>query len=232
MNKVLALLTMILSLSANAQGGIFGKDPIINLENIDKKPISWGYYLGVNFYDFKMDYKRDAKDVTVNSTTGFNVGMIGNVRISNHFDVRLEPGVSFTTRNLTFHQVPDVYDQLREVKSTYINIPIIVHYSAKRTGNIKPYLLGGYMHSINLAANEDAKDDNSAQKFRMKSATGSMVAGVGIDLYFEYFKFSPSIRGVFGIDDELVRDNDPNSPWTGNIHKMNTRGVFLNFAFH
>ena len=38
--------------------------------------------------------------------------------------------------------------------------------------------------------------------------------GFGIDLYFEYFKFSPSIRGVFGMKDELIRDNDPNSPWT------------------
>ena len=56
--------------------------------------------------------------------------------------------------------------------------------------------------------------------------------GFGIDVYFEYFKFSPSIRGVFSTKDELIRDNDPNSPWTGNIQSMKTRGFFINFAFH
>jgi hypothetical protein len=55
---------------------------------------------------------------------------------------------------------------------------------------------------------------------------------VGIDIYFEYFKFSPSIRGVFGINDELIRDYDSDSPWTGNISSMKTRGIFVNFTFH
>jgi hypothetical protein len=30
----------------------------------------------------------------------------------------------------------------------------------------------------------------------------------------------------------LIRDNDPNSPWTGNVASMRTRGVFINFTFH
>jgi hypothetical protein len=56
--------------------------------------------------------------------------------------------------------------------------------------------------------------------------------GFGIDLFSEYFIFSPSVRGVFGLNDELIRDKDPNSPWTGNIESMKTRAVFINFTFH
>jgi hypothetical protein len=37
---------------------------------------------------------------------------------------------------------------------------------------------------------------------------------------------------LFSLKNELVPDEDPNSPWTGNIKKMSTRGVFLNFSFH
>ena len=55
--------------------------------------------------------------------------------------------------------------------------------------------------------------------------------GFGIDLYLEWFKFSPSIRGVFAISDELVADDDPNSPWTGNIDFMKTSGIMINFTF-
>ena len=53
----------------------------------------------------------------------------------------------------------------------------------------------------------------------------------GIDLYLPYFKFSPSIRGVFALSDELVRDEDPNSLYTSNIEVMQSRGIFLNFTF-
>jgi len=56
--------------------------------------------------------------------------------------------------------------------------------------------------------------------------------GLGIDVFSEYFIFSPSVRGVFGLNDELMKDVDPNSPWTGNIESMKTRGLFINFSFH
>ena len=35
----------------------------------------------------------------------------------------------------------------------------------------------------------------------------------------------------FAINDEIIRDVDPNSPWTGNVTSMKTRGVFINFTF-
>lgn len=91
--------------------------------------------------------------------------------------------------------------------------------------------MAGLSTSINLASDEDSKDDNSAGVFRMKTNTYYYELGFGIDFYTQYFKFTPSIRGVFALNDELVRDNDPNSPWTGNIESLKTRGVFINFTF-
>ena len=66
----------------------------------------------------------------------------------------------------------------------------------------------------------------------MKKNNFSYELGIGIDIYLPYFIFSPSIRGVFANTDELVRDEDPNSPWTGNVDFFGTRGVFLKLAFH
>ena len=97
---------------------------------------------------------------------------------------------------------------------------------------MRTYLLGGVGTTLNLSSNSKSKDDNSEQKFRVKPWTQNYTLGFGIDLYFEYFKFSPSIRGVFGFNDELIRDDDPNSPWTGNIESMKTRAILINFTFH
>jgi hypothetical protein len=92
--------------------------------------------------------------------------------------------------------------------------------------------LAGLSRTINLASNSKSEDDNSQQKFRVNPWTSNYELGFGIDLYLEYFKFSPSIRGVFGTGDELIRDKDPNSPWTGNINSMSTRAILINFTFH
>lgn len=234
MKKLFVVFAFLLTVSSHAQKGLgmFGKNPIINLENFDKQRVHWGYYLGFNSYDFKFDYLSVAKDIEVQTTTGFNVGLIGNLRIIEHLDLRFEPGLYYAQRNLIYPNIEDAFDRKREVRSTYINFPLLLKFSSKRLGNIRPYLIGGVSQSMNLGSNSKAKDDNYNERWRMKKMTGNYEMGFGIDLYFEYFKFSPSIRGVFGMDDELIRDNTPESPWTGNVASMKTRGIFINFAFH
>ncbi|KIX21791.1 PorT protein [Flavobacterium sp. 316] len=228
-NIILFLITTTLGY---AQGGLFGKDPIINLENFDKQKIHWGYYLGFNSLDYKFDYLSPTKDIESETTIGFNVGLVGNLRLMEYIDLRFEPGLNITQRNLIYPNIEDPVDRLREVKSTYIHFPLLLKFSSKRTGNIRPYLLGGVSASLNLSSNSKAPDDNFNDRFRVKKWTNNYEIGFGIDLYLEYFKFSPSIRGVFSMNDELIRDNTPDSPWTGNIQEMKTRGIFINFTFH
>jgi len=229
MKQFLLLFLLIFSLNCSAQ--LFGRDPIVNLENFDKQRVSWGYYLGFNFYDFKFEYEGIDKDILVESTVGFNVGLIGNLRLNEYFDLRFEPGLSFNQRNLSFPNFADEDEGLREVQSTYIHFPLLVKFSSARTGNIKPFLIGGVSTALNLSSNANSKEDNTNNVFRMAKWTNFYEVGIGIDLYLEYFKFTPSLRGVFSFNDELIRDNDPNSPWTGNVGSMKTRGVFLNFTF-
>ncbi|WP_291867779.1 porin family protein [Maribacter sp.] len=209
----------------------FNERPVLNLENEDEPLLNWGYYLGFNQYDFKFSYINNAPDILVQKSIGFNVGLIGELRLNDFLDLRFEPGLSYSSRNLGFTGFTEERDAIREVKSTYINFPLLLKASTKRLGNWKPYLVGGVSTSMNLGSNETSLDDNSAGTFRMKKSVYNYELGFGIDFYLEYFKFSPSIRGVFAITDELVRDADPNSPWTGNIDLMQTRGLFINFTF-
>ncbi len=225
------LLTLFLALACLAAGQAqFKKDPILNLQTEDKNLLNWGYYLGFNSFDFKFEYGNDQPIIEVERSIGFNVGLIGELRLNEFLDVRFEPGLFYSNRNLTFPGAPEG-DQLREVKSTYISFPLLLKASARRFGNFKPFLIGGFSTAMNLGANEDSLDDNSSGTFRMKRQVFNYELGFGIDFYLEYFKFSPSIRGIFAINDELVPDVDPASPWTGNLVAMRTRGIFINFTF-
>jgi len=153
------------------------------------------------------------------------------MRINEFLDLRFEPGLFYSQRTLGFPGFSEQNDALRVLKSTYINFPLLLKVSTKRLGNWKPYIIGGPYAAINLGSNEKSLDDNSSGTFRMKQKVYGYELGFGIDFYTEYFKFSPSIRGVFALTDELVPDEDPNSPWTGNIEALRTRGIFVNFTF-
>ena len=224
----LLLLTLARGQPALAQ---FNEKPILNLQNEDKKLFNWGYFLGFNQYGFKFEYQNDLPDVLVNESIGFNVGLIGEMRINEFLDLRFEPGLFYSKRELGFPGFTSENEAIREVQSTYISFPLLLKVSTRRIGNWKPFVIGGAGMAINLGANEDSPDDNSSGTFRMKRQVFNYELGFGIDFYLEYFKFSPSIRGVFALTDELVRDADPNSPWTGNINAMKTRGIFVNFTF-
>ncbi len=238
MKKILLVILFLLPFK-NATAQLFTKEKVANYpnDNIDQKFLSWGYFIGFNSYDFKFEYNRNLKDILVDDAIGFHLGLIGDMRINNYLNLRLEPGVFFTTRNLRYNESYFINtnfndaDLLREVKSTYIHIPLLLKASTKRINNIKPFIIGGFSAALNLSSNQENPDDNSAQVFRMTKNNYFYELGFGIDLYLPYFKFTPSIRGVFAFNDELVRDENPNSPWTSNVHSMKTRGVFINFTF-
>ena len=203
----------------------------------DNDLLRWGYFLGINNYDFNFDYNEDLRDIYVKRSPGFNVGLIGNLRINEFLDLRLEPGLLITTRELYYSQTyfegltVKESDLTREVKSTYVHIPLLLKVSTKRVNNFKPFIVGGVSTALNLSSNETNPNDNSNGQFRTTKNNLFYELGFGIDFYLHNFKFTPSIRGLFGINDELVRDENPDSPWTGNVNNMKSRGVFINFTF-
>ncbi len=234
-NILLVLTFLIASQSVSAQ--LFTREKIKNIENFDKKIVSWGFYLGLNSYDYQFNYEEDLKEILVETSLGFSVGLVSNLRINDHLDLRFEPGLFITTRNIQYD--PTYFnglefndaDLLREVKSTYVHFPLLLKVSTKRLNNFKPFVIGGLSMALNLSSNENNPDDNAAGQFRTTKNVLFYELGIGVDFYNQWFKFTPSIRGVFAMNDELVRDEDPDSPWTGNIATMKTRGVFLNFTF-
>lgn len=235
MKKLFFLGITVFFLMPSASAQLFTKERLANLETFDNRFLSWGYFLGFNSYDFKFKYNEELEeqnaDVLVNSDVGFNVGLVGDMRVNKYINLRLEPGLYYTQRNLTFPGFEDESDFLREVKSTYIHVPLLVKFSTKRLNNIKPFIVAGVSSSFNLSSNQDNPQDNEDGEFRMMKRASYFELGFGIDFYLFYFKFTPSIRGVFATTDELVPDDNPNSAWTGNIAEMQTRGIFINFTF-
>ena len=203
---------------------------ISNLQNFDQKKIHFGYYIGLNNYNYKLDYLNNPNSnerINIENSFGFSVGLIGDLKLRKNLNLRFEPGLKTNKLNVLYPN-----DEERKIKSTYIQLPLLLKYSAKRYNNIRPYVLGGLSTSFNLSSNQDNPQDNASNVFRVKTNTFYYELGFGIDFYLQYFKFSPSIRGVFSLKNELIPDNTSTSFYTGNIDKMSARAIFINFSFH
>lgn len=216
------------------------RERLINLPSFDKKPVHYGYFLGLNQYDFKFEYIQNyykelmLKDIAVEQQKGFSVGLIGDLRINEYMNLRFEPGLFYNKRDLIYPEYAEFTkenDRYRDIKSTYIHLPLLLKISTKRINNFRPFIVGGFSTDFNLSSNQKNSDDNASNVFRVMSQNINYELGLGFDFYLYYFKFSPSLRGIFSMQNELIPDNDPESPWTGKINNMFSRGVALIITF-
>ena len=71
-----------------------------------------------------------------------------------------------------------------------------------------------------------SREDNDSGQFRLRTNMNAFEVGLGVELYLPFFRLTPSIRGIFSMQDEIVPDD-----WTVAIQSLKTQGVFLNFIF-
>lgn len=218
------------------------KERVEYLPNEDKKQLHFGYYLGLNKKSFKIRLNDSQLAlnagtdnlVSIEESFGFNVGLVVDYKLHDNINLRFEPGLSSNTKTLTFNNpdIPDTdRDRIREVPGTYLRMPLLLKFSTNRLDNMRAFVIGGLSYDFNFSSNQDNVDDNFQGQFRMKKNNFMYEVGIGVDLYLYYFKFSPSIRGIFAINNEIVPDNIDSSPWTLPIDYFGTRGIFINFTF-
>jgi len=215
------------------------KDRIEYLPNFDKKQLHFGYYLGLNKKTFKVSYNSFLTDLNVDDDNylsveesfGFNIGLIVDYKLHDNINLRFEPGLSSNTKTLTYNFL----NEEREVPGTYLRMPLLLKFSTNRLDNMRAFVIGGVSYDFNFSSNENNVNDNSQGEFRMKKSNFMYEIGVGVDIYLFYFKFSPSIRGIFAINNEIIPDTNFGEPYTGPytgvIDYFGTRGVFINFTF-
>jgi len=222
-----------MALSASSQK----RRNVDNLPTFDDPKIHYGFYLGINQNDFKVNYRPSnfpSTIVEIKPTLGFNVGLIADFRVHKNVNLRFEPGLISNSKTIYFNNSPTLNterDSIREIGSTYLHLPLVFKFSSDRWNNVRPYVLAGVSYDHNFSSNQENSDDNFSGEFRMKTSNFMYELGVGVDIYLSFFKFSPSIRGVFAMNRELIDDNNSNSPWTSPINIFSTRGIFLNFSF-
>ena len=80
-----------------------------NLPTFDDPKIHYGFYLGINQNDFKVNYRPSnfpSTIVEIKPTLGFNVGLIADFRVHKNVNLRFEPGLISNSKTIYFNNSP------------------------------------------------------------------------------------------------------------------------------
>ena len=118
---------------------------------------------------------------------------------------------------------------ITNVRSSYLNFPLDVKYTALRLNNYRPYLIGGIYGSVDIGRKK-------GNPILLKSTDFGFEFGLGCDIYLPYFKLCPELKFCFGLVNLLEKDrpdlvDQANIKYTDALSKATSRMVILTFNF-
>ncbi|WKK85850.2 porin family protein [Marivirga arenosa] len=207
-----------------------------NLPNYDDALIHYGFYLGGHTANMKVRYNEDylsnqfdsLHSVIPESSPGFTVGFIVNLRLAQYLDLRTLPGVGLYQYTLNYN----TYDQAEEVtfqgkkEAFYAELPLLLKYKSQRRKNFRAYMIGGAKPSFEVSGKRPSEIKEDV--LLINTFNLALEVGFGVDIYYELFKFSPEIRFSRGLTNALYsRQNSYSSP----LNELVTNSVSIYFQF-
>lgn len=217
-----------------------GQNYSAHLGSFDQKVFHMGIQIGYTQSKFDLNFSEDeALRENILGTTsyyspGFHINYVGDLRLSDYFNLRFLPGVTLISRDVAYvwsdayTSTHWKYDQMRTVESVYGEIPLEIKFRSKRYGNIRPYLTAGGSWGFDFASLFKNKNNNDESIIRLNIMDLRYTTGVGIDFFLRYVKFAIEMKMSFGLVDLKVADNDL---YTQSADFFKSRTFMLSFTF-
>lgn len=200
-----------------------------NQESHDDKPYHFGINIGFNQSHFNFTHSPrflqydSIMDVESINNPGINLAWLVNVRMSNHFDLRVHPlDLTFSEKAFLFTQKYDADTSVtQKIQSITLSFPVNIAFSSDRIRNFKVYLLAGGKFDYDLASNKGATE--TGDQIKLNRMDLSAEVGLGFHIYFPFFVLSPEIKLSSGLSD--LHNRDPNLKYSNVIDKINSRMI-------
>lgn len=246
MNRL--ILTFLIAFAAHsilyAQEGAVENRPYTDL-----RPFHFGIIVGTHLQDMTVtnvgpqvitmtDGSSQQYNITADQDSwdnGFQVGVLGELRLSQHFQLRAAPTLYFGSRHFSFinHALNTddaMYKRTQTMKTVYLGCAFDLIFAGKRNGNQRPYMLVGLTPSYNLTS-------KSSDYIKLKQSDLFLEAGVGFDFYLPYFKLRPELKFMYGLGNvldtkhpERLRD-ESKRPYAMSVNDARSKMIALTFYF-
>jgi len=227
--KGIKALLILLCLMAGSQ--LHAQTHIPNMPEHDDKAYYFGITFGANYSTFRINNTQSFADhdtfksIQPGSGPGFNLGIMGNLRLTKFIDLRFIPALVFAEKKLTLVDMNNVVTKT-SVESIYMQLPLQVKFKSDRINNFRFYGIIGGKFDYDLASN--ARSRRQDELLRVKAIDVGADVGIGFEFFYPNFIFSPEIKLSQGFINTQYKDSD--IPLSNTIDAIRTRMIV--FSIH
>ena len=188
-------------------GSLFAQErKIQNRPFLDDRVWHYGFLVGLNIQDLSLannglPYINNGvveywyADVP-EYTPGFSVGVLGELKANDWLSVRIIPTMHFGDKKVVFKEQRSGKVTEQYIKSTYLSVPFDLKISAARFNNYRPYVVTGLAPTVDLTVKK-------GKELLVKRTDVMFEVGMGLDLYYPFFKMIPELKFCFGLNNIL-----------------------------
>ncbi len=192
----------------------FAQRPLLNMPDHDEKKYYFGITFGLNFSVYQINYTQSFattdtfKRIQPTWQPGFNLGLVGNLKLSNFVDLRFIPSLSFAEKTVSYtYGMTSIGDSpiVKNIESIYLHLPVQFKFKSDRIKNFRFYALAGGKFDYDMAAN--ARSHRPDEFLKVSPMDFGVEVGVGFEFFNPSFIFSPEIKISQGLNNQLFPDH-------------------------
>lgn len=228
MNHILQKSLGIVLLALACSSAVQAQEKIINMPEHDSKWYYFGLTFGFNYSTFRVSQTQSFAQADTFMKVqpvwgpGFNLGIMGNLRLNSFIDLRFIPALVFAEKKLATQQ-PGEEEQIRSIESIYMQLPLQLKFKSDRIKNFRFYGMIGGKFDYDLAAN--ARSRRNDEWLRVRPVDIGAEVGVGFEFFYPNFIFAPEIKLSQGFLNEHYSDSE--IPLSNTIDKITTRMIVI-----
>jgi len=195
-----------------------------NMEDHDQKRYYFGVNFGLNQATYNISHTEafnpmtdSFRNIQSKYSTGFHVGLIGTLKLTNFVDLRLLPTILFA--NKPIHVTYTHTKEERNIESTYMHVPLQLKFKSDRIGNFRFYGLAGAKMDYDMSSN--SKSRRSDELIKIRGLDYGYELGIGFDFFFSNFVLTPEIKLSQGLRNSHFKDQDIRL--SNMVDQLNTR---------
>lgn len=200
--------------------------------------LHFGFFLGVNKTNFvvtPVDTMRQIcdslKTILSAPETGFNLGIVSELRLAEYLTLRFVPDLAFGQRDLDYHfeGTVDTFTIQKKIESTFLDFPLSLKLRSKRMGNFAAHMLGGGQYTLDLASQKDVQNNVPGQEVvKIRKHDFGVHAGAGVEFFLPYFKFGIEFKAMLGTRNLLIRDE---TIYSRSIDNLRSKVFLISLTF-
>tara|TARA_R110001592_G_scaffold363389_1_gene686889 strand:+ start:9556 stop:10266 length:711 start_codon:yes stop_codon:yes gene_type:complete len=222
------------------------KSFIFNPSGSDNNALSYGFFLAAHNSSLRIKYSDNflnpnypalgnVRAIMPAFSPGFALGFLITARMHDQVNLLFNPKVGFYEYRTELQLFTDDPNAVNGIgistvplltEETLIELPLLLKYKSQRFNNTRMFFVGGINGQFRTKNQEEANEDPVA----LKGTDFALEMGLGFDLYFQFFKFSPEVRFSHGLMN-LYQEGHSDDRLAGAISDIRRKSItlYLNF---